>query len=400
MKKTLKLSLFMILLSALAIIFLLLPWLSMIFTNNTGSNNTSSEQPHEHIAVIDEAIAPTCSSSGLTEGKHCSICNEILVKQEQIPAIGHDLIHHSGKLATRSQPGYEPYETCSRCEYSTFKKIPAIGSSGLNYYTIENNGAGKKICTVTGIGSCFDTDIIIPEILSAGYIVTEIGEKAFKNNYGFKSITIPDSVTTIGSEAFYGCNKLRIITIGNSVTSIEDRAFYGCSSLTSITIPDSVTSIGSWAFYDCSGLTSATIGNSVSSIAYSAFNSCGNLASITIPDSVTKIDGRAFFRCSSLTSVTVGNSVRSIENLAFAECTSLTSISIPNSVTKIDEDAFSGCNLKKVYFNGSAKQWQSILIINGNGSLTSATRFYYSEMKPTKYGNYWHYDENGNIKEW
>ena len=99
-------------------------------------------------------------------------------------------------------------------------------------------------------------------------------------------------------------------------------------------------------------------------------------------------------------SVTVGNSVRSIENLAFAECTSLTSISIPNSVTKIDEDAFSGCNLKKVYFNGSAKQWQSILIINGNGSLTSATRFYYSEMKPTKYGNYWHYDESGNIKEW
>ena len=392
MKKTLKLiSLYMILLLALA----------MFFACGTTSGNTSnnSTQPHEHVVVIDEGIEPTCTNSGLTSGKHCSICNEILVKQEQIPALGHDLIHHSGKLATRSQPGYEPYETCSRCDYSTFKKISAIGSSGLNYYTIDNNGAGKKICTVTGIGSCFDTDIIIPEILSAGYIVTEIGEKAFKNNYGFKSITIPDSVTTIGSEAFYGCNELRIITIGNSVTSIEDRAFYGCSSLTSITIPDSVILIGYATFLGCSGLTSATIGNSVRSIGPLAFNSCESLTSITIPDSVISIDSLAFAYCSSLTSATIGNSVRSIGNRAF-KCTSLTSISIPNSVTKIDEDAFSGCNLKKVYFNGSAKQWQSILIINGNGSLTSATRYYYSETKPTEEGNFWHYDENGNIEEW
>lgn len=39
-------------------------------------------------------------------------------------------------------------------------------------------------------------------------------------------------------------------------------------------------------------------------------------------------------------------------------------------------------------------------IYGDNSNLTSATRYYYSEAKPTASGNYWHYKENGEIEEW
>ncbi len=46
------------------------------------------ENNHENI-VTDGAVAPTCTKSGLTEGSHCAACDKVIIKQEEIPAIGH-----------------------------------------------------------------------------------------------------------------------------------------------------------------------------------------------------------------------------------------------------------------------------------------------------------------------
>ena len=43
-----------------------------------------------HIAKKLEAVEPTCTEPGLTEGEECIICGEILKAQEEIPALGHE----------------------------------------------------------------------------------------------------------------------------------------------------------------------------------------------------------------------------------------------------------------------------------------------------------------------
>lgn len=41
-----------------------------------------------HTEVVDKAVEPTCTETGLTEGKHCSVCSAVLVEQKVVPALG------------------------------------------------------------------------------------------------------------------------------------------------------------------------------------------------------------------------------------------------------------------------------------------------------------------------
>ncbi|MBR2867878.1 MAG: phosphodiester glycosidase family protein [Clostridia bacterium] len=84
-----------------------------------------------HTPVIDEGIPAFCEDEGLTDGSHCSVCDEVLAEQEVIPALGHNIVEVPAKAPTYTSVGWEAHEKCTRCAYSTRVEIPRLESEGI-----------------------------------------------------------------------------------------------------------------------------------------------------------------------------------------------------------------------------------------------------------------------------
>ena len=69
-----------------------------------------------HSVVVDEAVEPTCIQTGLSEGKHCSVCGEILVEQILVDALGHSEKIIPAVKATCTTTGLTEGKKCSVCE--------------------------------------------------------------------------------------------------------------------------------------------------------------------------------------------------------------------------------------------------------------------------------------------
>ena len=82
-----------------------------------------------HKVVVDQGKKATCTEDGLTEGKHCSVCNEVIKKQEVIPATGHKVVVDQAKEATCTNTGLTEGIHCSICNKIIKKQgiIPALG---------------------------------------------------------------------------------------------------------------------------------------------------------------------------------------------------------------------------------------------------------------------------------
>ena len=108
-----------------------------------------------HTEVVDKAVEPTCTKTGLTEGKHCSVCNKVLVKQTIVPAKGHSW--DSGKITiapTCTGTGVKTY-TCTACAATRTETVSATGHTAVAVAKVEptctqsGRAAGTK-CSVCG----------------------------------------------------------------------------------------------------------------------------------------------------------------------------------------------------------------------------------------------------------
>ncbi len=94
---------------------------------------------HEHIATVTD---PTCTEEGYTT--HTCACGDTYEDSRTDP-LGHDIATHAAQAPTCTEIGWEAYEACSRCDHTTYKKLPATG------HTETVDPAVEPTCTETGL---------------------------------------------------------------------------------------------------------------------------------------------------------------------------------------------------------------------------------------------------------
>lgn len=260
-------------------------------------------------------------------------------------------------------------------------------------------------CVLKDLGSCKDTDIVIPSVSPDGKKVVGIAIGVFNQNEKITSVTIPATVVEIHIKNFIDCDRLERIVVDsrnpvyyskgncliereskkliagcytsvipNGVVEIASSAFARKSLLTSIDIPNSVKIINSNAFDD-TALTKIVLPAGVEYIEGGAFDYCSDLVEIVvdadnpvyysegncliereskkmiagchtsvIPDDVKSIATAAFQGCNKLENITIPEGIKEIGPQAFANCDSLVSVDIPNGVTTIGINAFAQCD--------------------------------------------------------
>ena len=265
-------------------------------------------------------------------------------------------------------------------------------------------------------GALYAGDTLIkvkPEAAVGSYKVqagtTIICGGAFEECNRLLRVELPEGLVAIGAEAFDGCIYLNEINFPSSVTVIENFAFANCENLSNVVIPSGIKKLGAGAFSMCKSLTSIVIPEGITKIERYTFYFCYGLTNVVIPNTVTSIESYAFCYCEDLQSIVIPDSVTTIEDDAFINCSQLQTVVIGKGLAHVGDMAFDCCeSIERVYYKGSKSDWGKIYIQprksdyigRDNMDLINATRYYYSETTPTVEGNFWYYNENGEIAVW
>ena len=355
-----------------------------------------------HNEVIINAVEPTCLATGLTAGMKCSVCEKVLVKQETIEALNHDMLD-----PTCAKPA-----TCARCKYvesdalangHTFvgdncSVCSAQKPSEGFVFTKDTDSFYGSYYKITKIGSCADTEVIIPDVYE-GLPVKHIGYNVFVRSQ-ITSIVIPDSIELIDAFAFNICSNLTELNIPASVISINVEAIVSCSALERInvaeanpayksidgvvytkdgktlvkypmgkkdevfSIPAGVMNIERNAFANTVNLKKVILPEGMTKVDVLAFNACASVEEIVLPSTIQEVLGQAFYRCTSLKTINLPEGLLVIHSSAFDSCSSLQEVHLPSTLVALGSTVFSNSGMKTFIMPNSVVEMGSMTFTN------------------------------------
>ena len=255
--------------------------------------------------------------------------------------------------------------------------------------------------------------------------VTAIGEGAFANLEGLKTIIIPSTVKRIEQNAFKNNSTLENVIIqeknGEGVEYIGEGAFYGCSNLQTINLPDTIETIESECFRYCTKLDNVKLPTKLTILASLTFQGCTNLKNLELSQNLQTLGDQCikntslkvlkfppnlsnivqgalsigtleeidtsqnnyfefkngvlyskdlktiFIALSNIKSISMENSVETIQGYAFSTCNNLKNINITENVRNIGILAFDNSNLEGITVDANNKYF----ITDDNNNLYS-----------------------------
>ena len=175
------------------------------------------------------AKAPTCTEIGWDAYEACSRCD--YTTRTELPALKHDLVRHEAKAATCTEKGWDAYDTCSRlgCNYTTYQEISELK------HDLVHHDAQAATCTEKG-WDAYDT------CTRSGCNYTTYQEKAaLKHDLEQHAAKAP-TCTGIGWDAYDTCSRCNYTTYAEQPALKHDLVHHEAKAAT-------CTEIG-WDAYD------------------------------------------------------------------------------------------------------------------------------------------------------
>ena len=210
-----------------------------------GKNRSADVPATGHTPAILEAVAPTCTEDGLTEGRYCLLCGEILEAAQTIPPQGHDYRYTDLQDGTHT-------EYCSRCTLKVNKP-----------HSFENG-----ICCCGAIEIAEDTSLKINHTLNlaSDISVNFAVNKTLLANYDMNTVYMECSVDTYEGNTKTGTTVIKLLPV--------DQGYYyyfTLEGLTAVQMNDTIISV-LYGSKDGKQYRSATDIYSVADYAYSQLN--------------------------------------------------------------------------------------------------------------------------------